>query len=190
VGVAPLPQEEALNGGVAIVSEILVFFVAGSILVYEYQVNEASNAAKVAAAAKEKNDAKQQLEDRLSAIDTQLLVLADRLQTLEKAQAAQGANTAVRGAAGLFTLPLAWWDCIFCTKPCSEGCGCVTTLSFALSRPVNALDSHVVTTLLYRAGSYRTGGYSASRAAAAAVVVRVRTVAAAVVMQAWRRWGA
>jgi hypothetical protein len=107
VGVAPLPQEEALNSGVSIVSEILVFFVAGSILVYEYQVSEASNAAKAAAAAKEKNDAKQQLEDRLSAIDTQLLVLADRLQTLEKAQAQQEANATVsdRVSRMLLSLP-------------------------------------------------------------------------------------
>ena len=66
-----------------------------------------SNAAKAAAAAKEKNDAKQQLEDRLSAIDTQLLVLADRLQTLEKAQAQQEASAAVRGVRVLLSVDAA-----------------------------------------------------------------------------------
>lgn len=96
VGVPPLPKEEALNNGVSIVSEFLVFCVAGSILIYEYNASEQSSAAKAAVAAKEKEEAKQRLEDRLCAIDTQLLVLADRLQSVEKTQAELQASTSVR----------------------------------------------------------------------------------------------
>jgi Flp pilus assembly protein TadB len=146
--VAPLPQEEALNGGVAIVSEILVFFVAGSILVYEYQVNEVSNAAKAAAAAKEKNDAKQQLEDRLSAIDTQLLVLADRLQTLEKAQAQQEASAAVRELPTRFFAGASVSLYIVTAVLLSRIWLCVTTVSVVLPRPLSVrqlTNSHLVT---------------------------------------------
>lgn len=89
VGINPLPKEEALNNGVTIVSEILVFFVAGTILVYEYKVSEESNAAKAAAAAKVQRETKQQLDDRFEVLDTKLLVLADRIQELEKQAAAR-----------------------------------------------------------------------------------------------------
>lgn len=91
VGVNPLPTEEALNSGVTIASEIIVFCVAGSILVYEYRASEESSAAKTAAANKVAMEAQQQLDDRFETLDTKLLVLAEKLQALEKTIAAQEA---------------------------------------------------------------------------------------------------
>lgn len=97
MGVNPLPVEEALNSGVTIASEIIVFCVAGSLLAYEYNASEESNARKSAAAAKATQEAQQQLDDRFEALDTKILVLADRVQGLEKAIAAQEArHTKVR----------------------------------------------------------------------------------------------
>jgi hypothetical protein len=95
VGVPPLSTEDALSSGVTIGSEFLVFCVAGGILIYEYNVSEKSNAAKAAVAAKEREEARQRLEDRLCAIDTQLLVLADRLQAVEKSQGELQASSQV-----------------------------------------------------------------------------------------------
>lgn len=95
VGINPLPKEEALNSGVTIVSEIIVFFVAGTILVYEYKVSEESNAAKSAAAAKVQRETKQELDDRFEVLDTKLLVLAERIQELEKQAAARQSGGAV-----------------------------------------------------------------------------------------------
>lgn len=89
VGVNPLPVEEALTNGVAIASEVIVFCVAGTILVVEYKMSERSSSAKAAAAKKEKEEAQQELDDRFETLDTKLLVLAERVQGLEKAIAAQ-----------------------------------------------------------------------------------------------------
>lgn len=89
VGVNPLPVEEALTNGVAIASEFIVFCVAGTILVVEYKMSERSSSAKAAAAKKEKDEAQQELDDRFETLDTKILVLAERLQSLEKAIAAQ-----------------------------------------------------------------------------------------------------
>ena len=85
-----------MNNGVGIVSEVLVFCIAGTILVYEYNISEEASAAKAADAAKEKADEKQRLEDRLAVIDTQLLVIADRLKTTEKALQELSSNSTVR----------------------------------------------------------------------------------------------
>lgn len=76
-------------------SEMVVFCVAGSILVYEYQASEKSSAEKAAIAAKKSADEKQRLEDRLTSMDAQLLILADKLQNLEKVQGQQQANGTV-----------------------------------------------------------------------------------------------
>lgn len=89
VGVNPLPVEEALTNGVAIASEFIVFCVAGTILVVEYKMSERSSSAKAAAAKKEKDEAQQELDDRFETLDTKILVLAERLQSLEKAIAVQ-----------------------------------------------------------------------------------------------------
>lgn len=65
-------------------------------MVYEYNLSERTNAAKAALAAKEKEEAEQKLRDRWSTIDTQLLILADKLQALEKSHAELQANSTVR----------------------------------------------------------------------------------------------
>ena len=95
IGVNPLPREEALNSGVTVVSEIIVFVVGGTILVYEYKVSSANDARKASIAAKEKSDAKQALDDRFEVMETKILVLADKIQTLETSIAAQSEQNQV-----------------------------------------------------------------------------------------------
>lgn len=94
VGVNPLPTEEALNSGVTIASEIIVFTVAGTLLVYEYTMSERSNAAKTAAANQAAAAAQQQLDDRFEKLETKVLVLAQRVQSIEKSIAEQEAKNA------------------------------------------------------------------------------------------------
>mmetsp|Transcript_2511 Transcript_2511/g.5300 ORF Transcript_2511/g.5300 Transcript_2511/m.5300 type:complete len:262 (+) Transcript_2511:21-806(+) len=133
VGIPPIPHEQALNDGVSIVSDVLVFCVAGTILWYEYNAAEHSAAIKAAAAQKEKDDAKQDLENRLSSLDTQLLVLADRLQNIEKIQAQEQANN----SSGI--IPYTW---IFGVDKDGRGAGSSSSGALAIKgKPTSNLPS-------------------------------------------------
>lgn len=79
----PLPVPEALSSGVTIASEILVFTVAGTILVYEVKVSDDANTAKAAAAAKAKEEEKQQLDDRFRALESKMIDISDRINVIE-----------------------------------------------------------------------------------------------------------
>ncbi len=92
VGINPLPVPEALSSGVTIASEIIVFTVAGAILIYEVRVSDEANNLKMAAAAAAKEEEKRLLEDRFMALESKLVSIADRICAIEKTLEVQLSN--------------------------------------------------------------------------------------------------
>jgi hypothetical protein len=84
VTVNPLPKEDALNDGVYLISEFLVFSFAGTVLVYEYKITEDEKAAKSAKTAQNEVDYRQSLRDRFDSLDKKVSMLTDGIQHIEQ----------------------------------------------------------------------------------------------------------
>jgi hypothetical protein len=105
VTVKPLPKEDALNDGVGVISEVLVFSFAGFLVAYEYKITEDEKAMKSAKAAQVEADYKQSLQDRFDSLEKNIAVLTDGLQKIEQSvqkQTAQGPAKDQRKQASLF----------------------------------------------------------------------------------------
>ncbi|KAJ1430281.1 optic atrophy 3 protein-domain-containing protein [Ochromonadaceae sp. CCMP2298] len=105
VTVKPLPKEDALNDGVGVISEVLVFSFAGFLVAYEYKITEDEKAMKSAKAAQIEADYKQSLQDRFDSLEKNIAVLTDGLQKIEQSvqkQTAQGPAKDQRKQASLF----------------------------------------------------------------------------------------
>lgn len=83
LGIEPLPEAEALSRGIDIFSEIFIFAVGGSIMVFEYARSEAKSAQKAAAAAKAEADYRAYIENRFVEAEQRIVALESRLVTLE-----------------------------------------------------------------------------------------------------------
>lgn len=83
VTVKPLPREDAVADGVGYASEVFVFSIATSVLVYEYQKSEASNAQKALRAKDKEANFKIYLNSRFKEIDSKIAELDERQHRLE-----------------------------------------------------------------------------------------------------------
>lgn len=89
LAIEPLPEDEALNTGVDIMSEVFLLVLAASILVFEYARSEANSAAKAALAAKQEQEFRAMLDDRFREADRRLLEMEGKLGRIEEAIAKQ-----------------------------------------------------------------------------------------------------
>mmetsp|Transcript_22266 Transcript_22266/g.37248 ORF Transcript_22266/g.37248 Transcript_22266/m.37248 type:complete len:167 (+) Transcript_22266:99-599(+) len=85
VTINPLPKEDALNSGVSIMSEFIVFSFAGTLVTYEYFVSENEKAVKSAKSAEKEQKYRQSIQDRFSTLDRKSESLAQKLNAIEQA---------------------------------------------------------------------------------------------------------
>lgn len=86
LGIEPLPEQEAMNKGADLMSEIFIFTVGGGIMAFEYARSEKKSAEKAAAAAKKEQEYVLYLESRFQQAQDQIFALEQRVSRLEFGQ--------------------------------------------------------------------------------------------------------
>eukprot|EP01036_Dinobryon_divergens_P023775 gene23775-32160_t len=83
VGVKPLPYETAVADGITVISESIMYTIAGSIIIYEYARNESKNAKKAAQAAEQEARFRTDLEEKFANIAAYQSDLNERIAGIE-----------------------------------------------------------------------------------------------------------
>mmetsp|Transcript_2739 Transcript_2739/g.4217 ORF Transcript_2739/g.4217 Transcript_2739/m.4217 type:complete len:205 (+) Transcript_2739:984-1598(+) len=83
VGVKPLPHDAAVTEGITIISECIMYTVAGSLIIYEYSRNEAKNALKAKVAAEKEAIFRADLDRKFSELQSMHSKLSERLDVIE-----------------------------------------------------------------------------------------------------------
>jgi hypothetical protein len=89
---------------VNLVSDFIVFFIAGTILVYEYSESEKNSAIKAKVAAQAQLDYDQRINDKFDDLDMKILVLSDRVLELERIVQASSNNKNLVGKVHILIL--------------------------------------------------------------------------------------